>query len=152
MYRKVSATNKQVPVGTEQEEQLGWGKYGQACRYLFDGICDRRPVVPAQAAEDHGAEGWPDGESAARPHQRQACAVRGPPAFIRINVTTIFPIELRGNSPISDNSNQSSGSATFWIRTLDYGYGSGFGSVSRSCSFVSCFEDNTKVFFPSFFA
>jgi hypothetical protein len=60
-------------------------------RYLFDGICDRRPVVPAQAAEDHGAEGGPDGESAARPHQSQAGAVRGPPALTRINFRTIFP-------------------------------------------------------------
>ena len=47
--------------------------------YLLDWICDGWPVVPAQAAEDHGAEGGPDGEPATRPHQRQRRAVRGPP-------------------------------------------------------------------------
>ena len=49
------------------------------CTYLLDWICDGWPVVPAQAAEDHGAEGGPDGEPATRPHQRQRRAVRGPP-------------------------------------------------------------------------
>ena len=46
--------------------------------YLFNWIGNCCAVVPAQAAENHGAEGGPDGEPTPRPHQGQAHAVRRP--------------------------------------------------------------------------
>ena len=56
-------------------------------------------MVPAQAAEDHGAEGGPDGEPATRPHQRQRRAVRGPPEqTVKRRITRFLtPLHLAKN-------------------------------------------------------
>ena len=69
------------------------------CTYLLDWICDGWPVVPAQAAEDHGAEGGPDREPATRPHQRQRRAVRGPPVqTVKRRITRFLtPLHLAKN-------------------------------------------------------